>query len=103
MTTTVRRRRIEVLVDKPLMSTVEKHAELAGIEHYTIFAAHSGRGHTGRWSDDQLTGALAKRMFLAVSNEETSDRFIEALTPFLDSHGLVLFVSNVEVVRGERY
>lgn len=103
MIETVRRRRVEVLVDQPLVPTIEKRAEESGIEHFTVLRALSGRGHTGQWTDDQLSGAIAKRLFLAVTKEEDAERFVNAITPLLDSHGLVLFLSDVEVVRGDRY
>ena len=103
MSATVRRRRIEILADTPLMPRIGSAAEQAGITHYTLLPVASGIGHSGRWSDDQLTGATAKRMFMAVVQEDTADRFVEAVTPLLDSYGLMLMLSNVEVVRGGRF
>lgn len=97
------RRRIEILADAPVMPAVIETAARAGIDHYTLLPLLAGRGHSGAWSDDQLTGALAKQMLLIVCGAERADAFVVALQPLLDSHGLMLVLSNVDVVRGERY
>jgi hypothetical protein len=100
---TVTRRRIEVLADRPLMRRVAAAAAEAGIEHYTLLPTDAGVGHTGSWSEDELTGALAKQVFMAVCGEDAAARFVDAIAPLLDSHGLMLMLFDVEVVRGAHF
>ena len=103
MTETIRRRRIEVLVDAPLTRHVVEAARAAGIAGWTILPTLEGEGRGGHWSDDQLSGAQAKRLFLSVTSSEKADAFTDAIAPLLDSHGLVLLLSDVYVVRGGRF
>ncbi|MFM7404960.1 MAG: P-II family nitrogen regulator [Erythrobacter sp.] len=103
MTETTIRRRIEVLTDGPLVPGIERIAANAGIEHYTLIPTSGGMGHSGRWRDDQISGATAKVMFMAVTTQEGADRMIDQLTPLLETHHMVVLVSNVEVIRGERF
>lgn len=103
MTDTVLRRRIEVLADEPLIPAIERLAAAAGVEHYTLLPTLGGMGHSGRWRDDQVSGTTAKVMFMAVTSESGADRLAEMLTPLLEPHGLMLLVSNVEVIRGVRF
>lgn len=103
MIETVERQKIEVLVDGPLVARVVAVANGAGIKAYTIMPTLSGAGAHGAWSDDQLSGAEAKVLFVAVANIEKSDMFVERLTPLLESYGLVLMVSTVKVVRGAKF
>ena len=103
MTDTIIRRRIEVLADEPLIPAIERIAGPAGIEHYTLMPTLGGVGHSGRWRDDQISGATAKVMFMAITTEEGADRLAELLTPLLAPHHMMLLVSNVEVVRGPRF
>jgi len=103
MTDTIIRRRIEVLADEPLIPAIERIAGTAGIEHYTLMPTLGGMGHSGRWRDDQISGATAKVMFMAITTEEGADRLAELLTPLLAPHHMMLLVSNVEVVRGPRF
>lgn len=103
MTETFERRRLEVLVDAPLVSAVVAAARESGILNYTLLPTLGGSGEHGTWHDDQITGAQAKVMFLAVAAEPLSRAFIERLSPMLDSFGLVLFSSSVNVVRGDKF
>ncbi|MEI6419968.1 MAG: hypothetical protein WCO82_12940, partial [Sphingomonadales bacterium] len=79
MTVTMHRRRVEVLADEPLLASIIALAAQAGITHYTLFPASGGVGNSGRWRDDQLSGATAKVMLLAITSTESADRFTELL------------------------
>jgi len=103
MTETFERRRLEVLVDAPLVNAVIAAARDSGIFNYTLLPTLGGSGVGGRWIDDQITGAQAKVIFLAIAAEPRSQAFIDRLSPMLDSHGLVLFSSSVSVVRREKF
>lgn len=99
----VERRKIEILVDQPLLRRVTEAAAAAGVSGYTLLPTLGGAGQGGSWSDDQVTGAQAKVMFVTLASEEKAHALIAALTPLLDSHGLVLATSIVEVVRGGKF
>jgi hypothetical protein len=103
MTTTIHRRRIEVLADEPLIPAIVRIAAEAGIVHYTLLPTVGGAGAHGRWRDDQLSGATAKVMLLAITSAEHADAFIDRMAPLLESHHLLLLSSDVQVVRGTRF
>lgn len=103
MTVTFHRSRIEVLVDKPIVGTVVAASKAAGIKAYTLLPTIGGEGEHGAWFEDQLTGAQQKQVFLAVTKSEIARRFVELLEPYLESHGLILLISDVEVVRGNKF
>ncbi len=103
MTETVSRRRIEVLVDALLVRRVITAAQRVGIAGYTILPTLEGQGRGGHWADDQISGAQAKVVFLSVTNAAKADAFVEAIAPLLESHGIILLVGDVDVVRGGRF
>jgi PII-like signaling protein len=103
MIETIRRRRIEVLVDAPLARRIINAAHRAGIAGYTLLPTLEGKGRGGHWSDDQISGAQSKQLFLSVTSEEKAAAFVEAVAPLLDSHGLLLLLSDVDVVRGTKF
>lgn len=103
MIITTKRERIEVLVDAPLAPRLARLAQDSEITGHTLIRTESGRGRSGEWSEDLLSGATAKYIFLAVANRERADRFFEALAPLLETHGLVVLRSQVEVIRPERF
>ncbi|MBC2669149.1 P-II family nitrogen regulator [Novosphingobium piscinae] len=103
MTDTITRRRIEVLADEPLMQAIERLAATAGIDHFTLLPLLGGKGRSGRWRDDQISGATSKVMFMAVTTTERADHLTDLLEPLLATHHLIVLVSEVEVVRGSRF
>jgi nitrogen regulatory protein PII len=100
---TVKRKKIEVMVDMPLARRVIEAAERVGIGAHTLMPTISGSGSHGGWSDDQLSGAAAKVMFVTITSAEKASALIEALAPLLDDYGLMLVASDVEVVRGGKF
>ena len=103
MTKTFSRRRIEVLADAPLIPAIVKIAGDVGIIHYTLLPTLGGAGAHGRWRDDQLSGATAKVMMLAITSADHAAAFIDRLAPLLESHHLMLLTSDVDVVRGGKF
>jgi len=102
-TDTVQRRRIEILVDAPLVRRITAAAEAAGVTGYTLLPTLGGAGHGGRWSDDQLTGAEAKVLFVTITNDAKAAALTDAVAPLLESHGLILVSGVVDVVRGSKF
>jgi PII-like signaling protein len=100
---TVIRKRIEILTDAPLVPRIAAACEAAGISGHTVIPALSGRGRAGYWSEDRLSGAQSKVVVLAIASSERADALLEALAPVLDSHGLLVSVGEVAVIRGERF
>ncbi|WP_422057544.1 P-II family nitrogen regulator [Sphingomonas sp.] len=103
MIETVERVRVEILVDQPLLRRVEQLAAEAGITGYTLLPLLGGHGASGPWRDDQLSGAQAKILFLTITSRTRAEQLTDALADLLDSHGLLLAISRVEVVRGAKF
>ncbi len=99
----VQRRRIEVLTDRPLAPLIIEAAGKAGIRGYSLLPVSGGAGWNGTWSDDEISGAQAKLIFLTVASQDKADRLVDHLAPLLESHGLVLFITTVDVVRGSKF
>jgi hypothetical protein len=103
MTNMTRMRRIEVLADEPLIPAIERLAATAGIHNYTLLPTLGGMGQHGRWRDDQLSGATAKIMLLAVTAPDKADQFVDLITPLLEPHRLLLLLGDVDVVLGPQF
>lgn len=103
MIETMPRDKIEVFVDAPLAPRLARLAEDAGITGHTLIRTESGRGQNGEWSEDLISGATAKYIFLTIANRARSEIFLNSLAPLLESHGLVVLRSTVEVIRPGRF
>lgn len=103
MTETFTRKRVEILIDTPLAPRLIQAASDCGIAGYTLIPVQSGAGRGGTWHDDHISGATAKTIFLTIASKEKANRFIDMLAPYLTDYGMLLTLSDVEVVRGERF
>ncbi len=103
MVATVRRKRIEILVDNPLVPKIVNYVKKVDISGWSVIKIASGGGRDGRWQQDEVSGAAAKSIVLLIANEEKANQLTDVLAPLLDSHSLLLTIANVEVVRGDRF
>jgi hypothetical protein len=103
MIQTVSRKRIEILVDTPLVPRVVAQLKAADISGWSVIHVDSGGGRAGEWQHDDVTGASAKTIVLAIASEAKTSGLIESIAPLLDSYGMLLTIGDVQVVRGERF
>ena len=103
MIETVTRKRIEILIDRPLAPRLIEAAATAGVSGYTLIPVQSGSGRHGRWRSDPVSGAENKLIFLTIASAERAERLIELLAPDLDAYSMLLTVGDVQVIRGERF
>ena len=103
MVDTVNRKRIEILSDTPLLPRVIDIIKAVDISGWSVIHVDSGGGRDGSWQHDDVTGAAAKSIVLAIANEEKAQALVDAIEPILESHRLLLTVGNVQVVRGDKF
>lgn len=103
MIQTVTRKRIEILVDTPLVPRLIKHAHEVDISGWSLIHVDGGGGRDGEWQQDDVTGAAGKTIILMIASAEKARALTDAIAPYLDSYRLLLTIGDVEVVRGERF
>ncbi|MFN4114532.1 MAG: P-II family nitrogen regulator [Sphingomonadaceae bacterium] len=102
MIETVIRKRIEILTDSALARRVTDAIDRAGISGWTITPVTSGKGREGRWREERVMGT-DKVFVLTIAAQDRAMALAEDLAPILSSHGLLLTMWDVEVIRGERF
>jgi PII-like signaling protein len=102
MIETVIRKRIEVLADTALVKRVTAAIDRVGITGWTVLPVTAGSGRDGTWREEHVTG-LDKSLILTIASQQRAAALAEALAPILTSHGLLLTMWDVEVIRGERF
>ena len=104
MVETVTRKRIEILADTALLPRLIDLVNQVDISGYSVVRVAAGGSRAGgKWRSDDLTGASAKSMLIALAPEDKAQAFTDLIEPMLSSHGLLLTIGEVEVVRGERF
>ena len=102
MTETVIRKRIEILADSAQVKRVTAHIDEVGITGWTVLPVTSGSGREGRWREERVMGT-DKNLVVTIASEENANALADALAPILSSHGLLLTMWDVQVIRGERF
>ena len=100
---TVTRTRIEILADAPLVPRIISALRQAEVHGHTVLPALSGAGRSGSWSEERVTAAESKRLVIAIASPEHASALVDAIGPLLESHGMLLTLADVQVVRGERF
>ncbi|WP_375599140.1 DUF190 domain-containing protein [Devosia sp. Naph2] len=95
--------RIEVLVDAPLVQELVSLLEKHGINGHTVLPTLSGQGSSGSWSDDLITSAEHKVTLLTVAEPVRAEGFLDDLRPLLDSYGMLVMISTVNVLRPDKF
>lgn len=103
MVETVNRKRIEILADTPLVPRVVAILKAVDISGWSLIHVDAGGGRGGEWQHDEVTGAAAKTIVLAIASAERASALTDRIAPLLDSHRLLLTIGDVAVVRGERF
>ncbi len=99
----VTRKRVEIIADAPLVARIVAACTTAGIGGYSVLPLSGGAGRSGAWTSGGLTDAEEKVMVIVIAAPETTARLVAALSPTLDSYGLLLTIGDVDVVRPERF
>ena len=102
MIETVIRKRIEILADTALVRRVTDAIDRAGITGWTVTPVRSGKGREGHWREERVMGT-DKVFVLTIAPQDKAMALAEDLAPILSSHGLLLTMWDVEVIRGERF
>jgi PII-like signaling protein len=102
MIETVIRKRIEILVDTALVRRITDAIDKAQITGWSVLPVTSGSGRDGRWREERVLGT-DKSLVLSIASAEKAEQLVAALSPMLNTHGLLLTMWNVEVIRGERF
>jgi PII-like signaling protein len=98
------RKRIEVLVDKPLLRRIKALAADSGIIGYTVLPTLEGNGAQGEWQDERVSGGVSSKViFLTLVSEDKASDFLDRIEPILQSHGLIVSVSQADIIRPDKF
>ncbi len=98
------KKRLEIIIEMPAVPRLEAVLEKAGVRGWTVLPAKSGRGRNGSWSrEGQITDAGRMMMVLAVIDPAVLDTVLERVYALLERQIGIVMVSDVQVVRAERF
>lgn len=93
------RKKLEIIVEAAALKRAEQILIEAGVHVFTVLVGYESRGLSDRWEDP----ALEQRLIVAVTTADIAERVAERLVDLFKRYPGVLFTSDVEVLRAERF
>lgn len=97
------RKKLEIIIELPLLRRIESILAEAGVRGWTVLPSLEGAGSTGEWRALGFTAGQEKRLLLAVASDEVAGRVLEKLSAFFADYPGIVAVSDVQVLRPERF
>lgn len=97
------RKKLEIIVEPAILPRVEEMLVKAGAKGYTVLQGSKGFGASGAWWEDTLSNADGMVLVDVILTEEAAAAVLESLLPLLDAWRGVATVSDVQVLRPDRF
>lgn len=101
---THRAKRVAVIIEAVMQSRLTEAMQAAGVTGYTILPVLGGSGRSGEWSQEgQVSRGSGMVQVVCVIRPERLDALLEGAFRVVERHIGVITVSDVEVLRAERF
>jgi PII-like signaling protein len=101
---TYTKKRIDIMVEAPLMQRVLNLLDEQGVSGYTVLPVLAGRGKDGAWHRDGVVGrAGALVMIFCIVDDARVDDILQPLFALVARQIGIVTVSDVQVIRGEQF
>ena len=98
------RKRIELIIEKMAYKRACRIFESVDVSGYTVLPALAGYGNGNRWQRDQdISGSRDMVMVVSILDEATAEKALEQISNLLGEHVGVVTISDVTVLRPERF
>lgn len=96
-------KKVEMFIERPQLKQVVKVIQGSGAKRYTVIPTIEGQGIEGGWTDDMPDDAQHMVQVVVLTSPHKADAILEGVAPILESWPGVVCVSDVEVMRLERF
>ena len=101
---TFAKKRLEIVIEHPARKGLCAILDAQKVTGYSIVPVISGSGQYGPWEEaGQVTSAEGMVMLVCIVDPAQSERVLEAVYPYVQTRKAILTISDVQVVRGERF
>lgn len=97
------KKKIEVIVERPLLRDVLDVIDDLGATGYTVVPTIAGRGDEGPWRADDVSSAFDRVMIIVITGEDVANQIVERAYDLLQDYNAIVILSDVAVVRGDRF
>lgn len=98
------KKRLEIIVERPALRRVISRLDDLDVTGYTVLPALAGRGHDGTWSrSGQITNSGGMVAVICITDAERAEEILEAVYKIVSRQMGIVALSDVQVVRPERF
>ncbi len=98
------KKRIDIMVETPLMKRVISILDQHGVGGYTVLPVLAGKGKDGAWHRDGLVGRAGTLvMIFCIVDETRVDEVLGAVFTLVEKQIGIVTVSDVQVIRPEYF
>lgn len=97
-------KRLELIIERMALKRAGRILQNAGIKGYTVVPALAGFGNGTQWQRDRdMSASQDMVVVISISSGEAIERALEDLENLLGAHIGVLDISDVRVLRPDRF
>ena len=101
---TFAKKRLEIVIEHPARTGLCAILDAQKVTGYSVVPVISGSGQHGPWEEaGQVTSAEGMVMLVCIVDPTQAERVLEAVYEFVQPRKAILTISDVQVVRGERF
>jgi nitrogen regulatory protein PII len=98
------KKRIDIIVESPMMRTITSQLDAASVPGYSVLPVLEGRGTTHSWNSEGQVGNAANMVaLLCIVDATQADAVIDTVLDTIRNRIGFVTVSDVFVVRPERF
>lgn len=97
-------KRVSIIIEQVMQRRLADAMQGADVTGYTVFPVLGGSGRSGEWSrEGQVTRAGGMVQVVCVIRPERLDKLLEAAFEVVERHIGIVTISDVEVLRADRF
>ena len=101
---THRKKRIEIVIEAPLLKRLIELLERSTVGGFTVLPALAGHGHEGSWArEGQVSSAGQMIVVVCIVDPGRAEEIVESVYELLSRQIGIITISDVEVIRPEKF
>ncbi|MGP1395129.1 MAG: P-II family nitrogen regulator [Inquilinaceae bacterium] len=100
---TYRKKKLEIILEEPVLRTALAVIDRLGATGYTVLPSLAGKGRDGAWREAHVGGGVNRVMVIVIAEENLARSLLEEVHIALRDYTAIVYLSDVEVVRVEHF
>ena len=98
------KKRLEIIIEAPILRRVLNRLDDLNVTGYTVLPALAGRGQDGTWSrSGQVANTGRMVAVICITDAERAEEVLEAVYKIISRQMGIVTMSDVQVIRPERF